>query len=304
MRSAVLFITWACNYKCPYCWELQSGYKPDKMKSSQEWVDALNRLNLDILDISGGEPFLQHGLIDIINEVNCGRIALTSNLSHGVNELIEKVSPEKLFSITASYHPTQGVTIDSFKEKVEALRLNGFRVSVNFVMYPDQMRQAEEVHQAFGGVHFDRYIPTEFAPYEPNEEERAFINSYVGSDRPEQHEQEGIKFCTGGQYHFNIQPDGEVFRCIEDKQLGKPCIGNLFSEEFTPNDASTPCEDWWRCLGCDRDKVVLTEQEEQSQARSLNLQAEQESCHQRLFRGLQFLSFLWRADGRRKKDHR
>ncbi len=51
------------------------------------------------------------GLLDIIGGLDDGiRCAITTNLSHSVLDLVQRVSPSRLVHITCSFHPTQNGT--------------------------------------------------------------------------------------------------------------------------------------------------------------------------------------------------
>ena len=166
MKSGVLFLTYKCNFDCHYCWQRQGNslgeYLPTPFIEKEKWVKAINRLNLGILDISGGEPFLQPDFVDMLAELNCN-IGMTSNLSKPLTQFVQRISPSKVISITASYHPSQRMSIDQFFGRIMLLKNKGFHVTVNYVAHPDQMylipavkMQVERLGFRF---HVDPYVP-------------------------------------------------------------------------------------------------------------------------------------------------
>jgi len=272
LKSAILFITWQCQNWCPYCWQRQAQkngeFTPEPFLPVDRWVEALNRLDIETLDISGGEPTMQPDFFRMLERLNARRIAMTSNLVGDLTEFVQRISPEKVFSITASLHPTGKMTNDVFTGKILLLKARGFNVTVNFVTYPEQMYMLPHYRAHFERLgfrfHVDPYAQTKFFPYSFTQEERDFLRPYIAQDRetffmkkPEAKE-DALMLCSGGRTHLNIQPNGDAYRCIFDKVEGLAKVGNIFDPAFEPYATDRPCSDWWRCSGCDRDKVTLT----------------------------------------------
>ncbi|WP_245168165.1 radical SAM protein [Desulfobaculum xiamenense] len=279
LKSAVWFLTFNCNYRCPYCWEVQrmerGEFKPEPYVDSARWVEAWNRLCPDVLDISGGEPWLQPGFIDMLEAFDDRiRIAITTNASHDLTEFVQRISPEKVFSMTLSYHPSQRMNPEFFLGKCLLLKKRGFHITVNFVTWPEQMWLLPRVKKMFesNGVrfHVDPYAATPYKKYEFFQREMDFIRYYVGDDRA--HWFGGVDttpvLCSGGMTHLNVQPNGDAFRCINDKILDKPMVGNILDENFRLNDRWTHCAEFHRCPGCDKDKVQVRKLESPEQEKT------------------------------------
>jgi MoaA/NifB/PqqE/SkfB family radical SAM enzyme len=270
LKSAVWFLTWKCNYKCSYCWEVQrilkGELKPEPYKDYKLWVNAWNKLKPEILDISGGEPFLQPNFIELINELDSSiKVAITSNLSFDIINFVENVSPDKIFSLTFSYHPTQKIDLEMFIGRILLVKNRGFGpITVNFVTWPEQMWLIEKYKRIFEkdvGVrfHVDPYAATPHFPYKFNDKELNYIRKFTESDR--------LHFfgetnnynvaCSGGVNHISVEPDGSAYRCIQDKVTGKKSLGNILDETFALNSKKTFCDEFFRCPGCDRDKVDI-----------------------------------------------
>ncbi len=275
LKSAVWFLTWACNFKCPYCWEVQriahGEMKADPFIEAEKWVAAWNRLRPAILDISGGEPFLQPNFIRMLQGFDDSiRIAITSNLSFDLTEFVEKISPSKVFSMTVSFHPTQKLTLNAFLGKALLLKNRGFRITVNFVTYPEQLWMLGNYKQIFESqglnFHVDPYAPTSYYPFELSENERAYLRPFVGGDRAHASALTGDKreihvLCSGGVSHLNVQPNGDAYRCIREVNTKISAtgdkVGNLFDPDFKLYSEWKYCGYYHICPGCDRDKVKV-----------------------------------------------
>ncbi len=271
LKSAVWFLTWKCNFKCSYCWEVQRIIKgelqPEPYKDYKLWVNAWNRLKPQILDISGGEPFLQPNFIALLNELDPSiKIAITTNLSFDVVDFVQKVTPEKIISLTFSYHPTQKMSRDQFGGKVLLVKNRGFKnITVNYVTWPEQIWQIEEYKKYFEetiGVrfHVDPYVPTPHFPYTYSSVESEYIKQFIEPNRRHTLGVEDIfdVACSGGVNHISVEPDGSAYRCIQDKVTHQPKIGNILESDFSLREKKTFCDQYHLCPGCDRDKVDIT----------------------------------------------
>jgi MoaA/NifB/PqqE/SkfB family radical SAM enzyme len=273
MKSAVWWTTWKCNYKCEYCWQVQGQqqghYLPGKLEDEHlRWLAAWKRLHPDVLDITGGEPFLVPGLVDCLAGLHHTiKLAITTNLSHDVGELIEKVPPDHFLQVTCSLHPSQPRFNEVlFYGRALQLQKRGYPVMLNFVGWPEQLWIAE-LYQRISlerglRFHFDPYAPSYNPAPKWSERELAEITRLRGPDRTPhpwtaEFGQQYTVNCSGGMDHLSVHPDGTAYRCILDQQLGLPAVGNVFDEAFTWGTAKTPCHEHWRCPGCDRDKVTV-----------------------------------------------
>lgn len=228
---------------------------------SDRWVEAINRLGLDIIDISGGEPFLQTDFIEMLEGINC-KIGMTSNFSQPLTEFVQRITPQKVVSITASYHPSQNMSLDQFCGRIMLLQAKGFNVTTNFVGHPDQMYLIPHVKKQFEGMGFRFHVDPYVAytdHYVFSADEKKFLEPFVGNDRSHylKVKEDGIKMCSGGQTHLHIQPNGDAYRCYTDFVHKKPSIGNIFDKSFKMNEKDSECRIWSECLGCDKDKVRI-----------------------------------------------
>lgn len=268
LKSAVWFLTWKCNFKCSYCWEVQRIIKgelaPEPFKDYREWVVAWNKLKPQILDISGGEPFLQPNFMKLLQELDDSiQVAITTNLSFDVTEFVQNINPKKIRSLTFSLHPTQKMSLDQFIGRVLLIKNRGFGpITVNFVTWPEQLWMIGKYKKIFEneiGVrfHVDPYAATPHFPYTFSDTELKYMQQFTGSDREHFYggSNEFNVACSGGMNHISVEPDGTAYRCIQDKVTGQPSLGNILQENFRLNEKKTFCDQFFQCPGCDRDKV-------------------------------------------------
>lgn len=275
LKSAVWFLTMACNYECPYCWEVQfqkeGKFKPHPIPPAEKWLEAFNRIKPGVLDITGGEPFLMPNFIWFLENLHSDiRVAITTNLSLHYEEFVKSSAIRKICSITLSYHPSQhakGVRLDDFAQKVLGLKEAGIpSVTVNFVAFPGQVDQLPILAEYFGAKGIRFHVD----PFSTNqkgelytESQKELLAQFIQADRRADAAVEDKVMCDGGEVHLSIQPDGTAYRCILDKQLefekyqNIAAVGNIFDTAFTLNPGKTFCDQRYRCPGCDKDKVTI-----------------------------------------------
>jgi hypothetical protein len=267
LKSTVWFITWNCNNFCPYCWERQrqkrGEFTPEPFLDYQLWVDAWNKLKPAVLDITGGEPFMQPNFLEMLEALSEEmKIAITTNLTFDITQFVQRITCKKVFSITASLHPTSPMNNDVFLGKIFLLMNRGFKVTVNFVAYPEQMFLTDTYRNVFtkNGINFhvDPYSQTPFFPFNYTEQEKKYLGFFIASDRQNAltDEVRPVK-CSAGLDHLTVYPDGTAYRCINDSILKAAPIGRIFDIDFKLNTEFKPCVDYNKCAGCNRDKVEV-----------------------------------------------
>jgi hypothetical protein len=215
LDTAIWFLTWKCNNRCPYCWEVQrqarGEFHPEEFKDARVWVDAWNRLKPGVLDITGGEPWLQPGFIDMLEGLDDRiQIAITTNATQDLTEFVQRIRPERICSMTLSLHPTQRMSRETFVGKCHLLKGRGFPVTVNFVAWPEQMWLIPMYKELFEkqGIrfHVDPYAATPYRPYEFSERETDFLRQHVTGDR---------SYWFGEMKRYPVLCSGGQGRCQE-----------------------------------------------------------------------------------------
>jgi tetratricopeptide (TPR) repeat protein len=268
LLSAVWMINPACNYKCPYCWGVhrqhKGTFKPEPFLPADKWIEAWNRLRPALLNISGGEPFLQPNFIYLLEQLHDSvRVAITTNLSQDMTQFVQKLSPEKICSMTLSWHPTEKQSLDTFLGKCLLLKNRGYALTVNFVTWPEQiwlLPYYKEVFEKNGlRFHVDPYNASpETPPYQFSEKELDLVRQYVGSDR-ERLLGIGVDnspvLCSAGYNHLQVQPNGDAYCCLHHKFNNRGHMGNIMDPHFQLYSEWKFCSDFAACLNCDRDHI-------------------------------------------------
>lgn len=259
--SAVWFVTKNCNLNCPYCDVVDNSVKDTRIYT--EWVVAWNRICPDLLDITGGEPFLLPGFVDMLKDISPStRFGITTNLTMPMEEFARCIEPKRVVNITCSRHPSMyKQPKEMFDGKVRLLVTKGFKVTVNVVAYPDQMYLIPELkrHYEDMGAHFhvDPFREGgDMLKYPYSAEQKRFLKRYVTMDRAEylKDVKYNKAFCSAGQDHVVVMPNGDFWPCLLYYFRGEEPRGNVFVSHHVFRNG-TICGEYHNCIGCDRDKV-------------------------------------------------
>lgn len=272
LNSLVWFTTMACNFKCKYCWEVQAqergDFKPEKFRKPQEWIDAWSRLRPQKMSITGGEPFLIPGFLDILESIaNMGTIiGLTSNFSHPILDFVKRITPHQVPYITASYHPTEigtkqfPMNADIFFGRMLLLKEFGFDPVVNIVTWPEQFWLIPEFRERCSKYglrsHVDPYSSISYYPWTYTSRQKDELSKWVTPERDERGEMPPV-LCSAGRTHLSVQPDGSAWRCILERQQMINPLGNIFDKDFSLLKLDLECHQASDCAGCDRDHVYI-----------------------------------------------
>jgi len=253
-----------CNNRCPYCLTVQTNDPMQKVpfRPYKDWVEVWNRFEGNLLlDVVGGEPFLLPGFVDLINELNDHvKVAITTNLKCDLTEFVQKVSPQKVVSMTASLHPSSSMNVESFLGKIQLLKNRGFHLVVNYVAYPEQLWMIPHfkklVEDAGVIFHVDPYGPGPKRPYTLSDKELKFLKQFVGIDRGDFFNHEWKTYqCSGGMNLFSTLPNGDTYTCVTGRYQESNRVGNVFDPNFKPSEKPVICRTI-SCAGCDLDKVT------------------------------------------------
>lgn len=242
-------ITSNCNFKCEYCSNYKIVNKTNNIKtySPKELSHFFDLTGVSwLIMFNGGEPFLYPNFVEVCSELSRKHfLQLNTNLSNAkVHEFADKIYPEKVLNINASYHRNEILRYrlqEDFLQKCLYLLNKGFKVMVSMVAYPEYIHLISEDIEMFGnngietvlfgyrGVYGGKQYP--FA-YDQNELEIIKKHSIADIEIKIAKKQMNYYgyYCDAGRLYFIMKQNGDLGRC---SALPKK-IGNLFDLDFPP----------------------------------------------------------------------
>jgi MoaA/NifB/PqqE/SkfB family radical SAM enzyme len=273
-KIAMWLINMECNFNCPYCFydDSQRSLKTRVCDWVREKVPPLNPYKTRIITpeeignffdstglrwwimISGGEPFLYPKFLDIIERLSQKHlITIGTNLSIKVDDFIKRISPKNIWSFYISLHlgerERMGLSKEELLEKALKLKKAGFRIEVNYVMYPPLIDRFQETQQffkkhdidleakVFRGVYKGKEYPQSYT-----KKQREFFYKHIPSRIDQAASFENLSFlnvpCTAGLNLIRINPNGTITRCPHDHEN----LGNIFKNKMNLHKKVKPCK--------------------------------------------------------------
>ncbi|MFC1782264.1 radical SAM protein [Planctomycetota bacterium] len=252
------FLTMACPYRCSYCInsfesEKRSGWN---IMSGGDWIAGLSRLvNLERpgglvpVTLQGGEPSVHPDFYEIINGLpERIRIDILTNLCFDVEEMIERVDPERLrreapyASIRVSYHPGQ-MEVDELLAKTHRLLETGFHIGIWAVLHPDQAEHVLSVQKRAQREGVD-FRTKEFLGI-------AHGKLYGNYKYPDACSLQTTRQALCRTTELIIAPDGGVYRCHHDLYEQFEPVGHILDPDFQKTGEFLPCDCYGHCNPCD-----------------------------------------------------
>lgn len=277
--TGIWFITWTCNFKCPYCWQREDPdiYRRKYDLTAEDWLKAWQNIANDfdeiILGISGGEPFFIKGFMKLLDQLPGNiRYDITSNLSFNVEKFLAIKNVKKNCSgIVCSFHPTSfedpSDYIQDFFRKVKKLTILP-NTRVNFVAVPPNLKYYDQIKKFTQEnripLHMDKYSPLGAGlPF--TDEECAFARKIVSTDRTNSTvEAKPAVLCNGGVSHITLFPNGNAFPCLKKGKLMEDLVGSFIHSGFQFNKNWIKCSYYPQCDGCDLDNIQIKPLSDQS----------------------------------------
>jgi Radical SAM superfamily len=251
-------ITAKCNYDCPHCcippkWRIDTAETPIP---AEECIKAWKRIFAQkgecFIEISGGEPTTYPAFKEIITAISeWHRIGICTNLSFNPNRFLEGINPERV-QIYPSFHPTH-TKIEPFIRRVLSCWQAGFpRTNPVSVAYPAEFNNLDDYQKTFSqaGIRLEiipyrgRYRNMDY-PEGYTEDEKRFLKININRDARDYQLDKKItrgKLCRAGFSYARIQPEGSVFRCAPEVELGQDkAIGFFYDAGFKLLDRPKPC---------------------------------------------------------------
>ncbi len=138
-----LVVTRKCNLKCAYCNEFDRTSEPVPYETLRERISKIRSLGALALELSGGEPLLHPGLVDLVGEatrLNFPQRMLISNAILMKDDVIRALNDAGLTHLQVSVDGVKSnastkKTLDTLRPRLDALsRLAKFQVVMSGVM--------------------------------------------------------------------------------------------------------------------------------------------------------------------------
>lgn len=279
------FVTWKCNYACSYCWQetVAGAYRGERPAEAtvDQWVDAITRLEPQQLYLTGGEPTIHRGIVELVSRLgtHAAPVYLTTNLGRSFRgpEWVKGVPPEALDNITCSFHPTQ-TTWPEWAGKWRALcdHFGPDKVGLEMVKHPDNLRFLPELERLIEEyqprvANIDDYFEQPQQMIKPVTTGPCYHQPDFRRGTPPETSTDprlAPKYCAAGMRRINIDPKGDAYTCMSavdrSKMFGRHAlphyspIGNVLDPDFKLNDGPTLCWETFRCSSCDVAQVAST----------------------------------------------
>jgi organic radical activating enzyme len=278
-----VFVTWdmhyGCNYNCSYCntpkpWHKPGSWERDRDKVVYPGVDQWIRIWEDIykrygsceIHITGGEPFIYPGFMELIGHLSkIHTLEIITNLFWNPDYFVKNFSPERV-RIGTSFHP-EFADLDDFLKKHLLLREHGFETWANYVAHPLQMEKMKEYWARFKELKISFNIQPYLGWYEGREYPAGYTDAELKNlrgcyDNEDIVNQKTIEWKTGsakrnmrgrpcrmGQMYAKVYPLGDAYRCCAQDTAK---IGNLIDGSFNLTEDPLPCDSphchCWRCM--------------------------------------------------------
>jgi MoaA/NifB/PqqE/SkfB family radical SAM enzyme len=243
----------ACNYDCRYCIQKRKNRRGVPDRATLDAIfEGLERLpGRWEVKMSGGEPFMQPGLIDLVKGLKSRNhfISVVTNFSASNEYLREFVQAagERLRIVSASLH-LEYASADAFRDKVLRLRTSlppGASINVTAVARRENIDEIAAVRNSYLAFGIDFKVQPEkkgreVVPYTPAERRRIeAMGGHCGTGSVENSFQG--RPCLAGAEYFIVDHEGEAYRCYPARRYRSERLGNLVQGDFSLMEGAAVC---------------------------------------------------------------
>lgn len=262
------FLTFRCNYACPYCPQfIEKTWADNSDIDGEHWIRWFKKLPPSLIHFTGGEPFYYRDFFSLIKELPSRHLFyIASNLSAPIerlNEFLDTVNTKQLLALAVSLHPSQkSFRLPEFERKIRMLVSSGVPIFVNFVAYPPQIylipKLIDRLTRAGALFNVDPFLSPD---YFYSEQEQRVVDGFVTQRRKLSlcFDEEGFeKLCSAGMDYVTAIATGDVYRCtsgffVHDRK--RFYLGNLI-EGVDLNKKAALCSNMCQAT-CDQNMVTL-----------------------------------------------
>jgi len=226
--------TTVCNLDCKYCINSIKGVDTGliHIEALSKTLSGKPKLKITF---TGGEPFLVPNFIEACEVITQNHVLeLFSNLtSNKLREFSKRINPNKVEFVHASFHydalKAQGL-LDKFKENLNLLKENGFRIKLKAVAYPPLDYIA--VKTIYPELRFMPYYGVWQNKVYPDAYTKAELKKFQLNSNCKQIFSRFGKPCNAGFNVAMVSPTGEIKVCAHiDESLGNIYTGFSFKHE-------------------------------------------------------------------------
>lgn len=265
---AFVEITRACNLRCKHCY-ISGGDPRENELSIQELFSLLRELKsmgVLLLVLTGGEPLLRKGFLDIINFATSLGFYMIEVITNGIllNDALTARLPTNIMMAVSvdglSVGPTRGISLDRIQSNILGLQKRGISTSLWWNVNHINMNGFHDV-ACWGLDHGIDIFMTDILPLGrakaypelmPNVEDikrDAECHEVYRSKRAVQHNifkarrtlnpftlmirfENIIGACKGGRSNVYIASNGDIYPCNTAAAEGKYLAGNVRTSKF------------------------------------------------------------------------
>lgn len=241
--TAVLELTYKCNYKCKYCYIDQVNVSTMKFEDIETTLNKLKEFGVTNLIITGGEPFLHKRIIDIVGLADKLGFTFTvqTNGSFINEEIAKELAKYDNYVIAMTFHSAfkhefeKFTLIDNSYEKTleSAKILEKYGIKYLF-KYPVTIENVDNMKDSIKFLE-DNKIPFEvFYEMLPNiDGDRDNSLFRIGNEAVEWLYDNGYckfgkSYCSACKTKLWVSPEGEVYPC----ELVRKSMGNILEEDM------------------------------------------------------------------------
>ncbi|MGM0650350.1 MAG: radical SAM protein [Bacteroidota bacterium] len=249
-------ITRKCNFTCPYCSnDEQSKYIKEPHPAQERIINVFDKTGISwLILITGGEPFMYPGFVDLCEGLQKKHhLQITTNLSSpGVYDFANRIDPDKVFVISASFHVIEREKqnmVKDFVDKCQYMQDKGFNVLANYLAYPPLLHRMEKDLAMLNANGIETFVLTFRGKYNgknypgsyTKKEIDMILKHTIDPDIEYKVAQQKFNFqdhyCEAGSKYFFINNEGDISRCAT---LTKK-TGNIFSDPIPVDNSPAPC---------------------------------------------------------------